>query len=78
MTKTKIIKLSIAALFMFAMALLLLSTASGCKTARFSGIDDAAKVQHEMAVFWGVNFSEASLRELKIIAKAAWQELQAA
>jgi len=43
MTKTKIIKLSIAALFMFAMALLLLSTASGCKTARFSGIDDAAK-----------------------------------
>jgi len=43
MTKTKIIKLSIAALFMFAMALLLLSTASGCKTARFSVIDDAAK-----------------------------------
>lgn len=41
-------------------------------------LDDAAKVQHEMAVFWVVDFSEASLGELKSIAKAAWQEIKAA
>lgn len=39
-------------------------------------VDDAAKVQDEMGVYWGIDFSEATYGELKSVAKLAHAEMK--
>lgn len=39
-------------------------------------IEDAIKVQNEMSIYWGIDFSEATLKELKLVAKLAYSEMK--
>lgn len=39
-------------------------------------IEDTIKVQNEMSIYWGIDFSEATLKELKLVAKLAYSEMK--